>query len=70
MKRQMNMFNDLSVKAYFSFGFVIVSFVNLIELNNALSIVLKFTGLISFCVYMLLNYPRIKVRIKNIFRKW
>ena len=54
---------------YFSVGMITNLSQSIVNANELLSLVLKFTSLISFAIFILLNFHRIKVRIAQIFRK-
>ena len=53
---------------YFNLGMITNVGQAVCNANEVLSLVLKFTSLISFGVFILLNMPRIKVRIAQIKR--
>ena len=53
---------------FFKLGMVTNGIDYISDLNEIFSLVLKFTSLISFGIFILLNAPRIKVRIAQIVR--
>lgn len=53
---------------FFKLGMVTNGLDYISGLNEVFSLLLKFTSLVSFGVFILLNYPRIKVRIAQITR--
>ena len=54
---------------FFKLGMITGIGEHIADLNEMLSLLLKLTSLISFAVFILLNYPRIRVRIAQISKR-
>lgn len=50
-------------------GFIVGIFDNLAELDTVLGLLIKLSSLVSFAIFVFLNYPRIRVRFRQIFKK-